>query len=41
MTQFTAIGGTPDILNYLGRHDCSNKPASVFDEDGHMRTGSK
>jgi len=41
MTQITAIGGTPDILDYIGRHECSKKPPSLFEDDGHMRTGTK
>lgn len=42
MTQVIASGGTIDIKQYIGNHECSNVPPSLFEEDGTMRsTGSK
>ena len=42
MTQLVASGGEVDIVNFIGNHECSKTPPSLFNEDGTMRgAGSK
>ena len=42
MTQIIASGGKVDVVQYVGNHECSNTPQSLFDDDGAMRsTGNK
>ena len=41
MIQIAVSGVQVDIVNYIGNHECSNFPPSMFTEDGHMRTGNK
>ena len=37
MTQIVASGGEVDIVNFIGNHDCSKTPPSLFNEDGTMK----
>ena len=37
MTQIVASGGEVDIVNFIGNHECSKTPPSLFNEDGKMR----
>ena len=37
MTQLVASGGEVDIVNFIGNHECSKTPPSLFNEDGTMR----
>ena len=37
MTQMVASGGDLDIVNLIGNHECSNTPASLFNEHGTRR----
>lgn len=37
MTQVIASGGSLDVQEYIGKHECSNYPPSLFNEDGTMR----
>ena len=41
MTQIIASGGELDIADFIGNHECSDLPPSLFQEDGNMRTGTK
>ena len=42
MTQIIASGGTVDVTQFIGNHECSSSPPSLFNNDGRMRsTGSK
>ena len=41
ITQVIASGGKVDIENFIGNHECSKTPPSLFTEDGEMRSGSK
>lgn len=41
ITQVIASGGEVDIVNFIGNHECSNTPPSLFTKDGEMRSGSK
>ena len=41
MTQIVASGGEVDVVKYIGSHECSNIPQSLFDENGKMRSGNK
>ena len=42
MTQIIAWGGTVDVTQFIGNHECSSSPPSLFDDDGRMRsTGSR
>ena len=42
MTQIMASGGRVDVVKYIGHHECSKVPPSLFDEHGFMRsTGAK
>ena len=41
MTQIIASGGKVDVTQFIGNHECSSSPPSLFDDDGRMRsTGS-
>ena len=37
MTQIVVSGGEVDIVNFIGNHECSKNPLSLFKEDGTMR----
>ncbi len=37
MTQITASGGDVDLVNFIGTHECSKQPPSLFSDDGTMR----
>ena len=37
MKQIVASGGEVDIVNFIGNHECSKTPPSLFNEDGTMR----
>ena len=41
MTQIIASGGELDLPNFIGNHECSDFPSSLFQEDSRMRTGTK
>lgn len=41
MTQIIASGGELNIVCFIGNHECSEFPPSLFQEDGSMRTGTK
>ena len=41
MTQILASGGQIDVEKYIGCHECSNVPQSLFTDDGRMRVGTK
>ena len=41
MIQIAASGGDVDIVKYIGNHECSNFPPSLFTSEGQMRTGNK
>ncbi len=41
MTQIIASGGELNIVDFIGNHECSDFPPSLFQEDGSMRTGTK
>ena len=41
MTQIVASGGDVDIVDFIGNHECSVYPPSLFHEDGTMRRGTK
>ena len=42
MTQIITSGGKVDVTQFIGNHECSSSPPSLFDDDGRMRsTGSK
>lgn len=41
MAQVVASGGEVDITNFIGNHECSQTPPSLFTEDGEMRSVSK
>ena len=41
MTQVVASGGEVDIINFIGNHECSKTPPSLFTEDSEMQSGSK
>ncbi|KAM3603902.1 uncharacterized protein V6R79_003817 [Siganus canaliculatus] len=41
MTQIIARGGELNIVDFIGNHECSEFPPSLFQEDGSMRTGTK
>lgn len=41
ITQVMASGGEVDVVNFIGNHECSKTPPSLFTEDGEMRSGSK
>lgn len=42
ITQIIASGGEVDIVNFIGNHECSKVPPSLFNEDGTMRaSGTK
>ena len=32
-----ASGGDVDVVNFIGKHECSKVPPSLFNEDGTMR----
>jgi len=34
MTQVIAGGGEIDIVNFIGKHECSKVPPSLYDDDG-------
>jgi len=38
ITQIAASGGEVDIVNFIGKHECSKRPQSLFNEDGSMRS---
>ncbi len=37
ITQINASGGDFDVVNFIGQHECSKVPPSLFNEDGTMR----
>ena len=37
MTQIFASCGEVDIMNFIGNHECSKTPPSLFNEDGTMK----
>ncbi|KAJ3589116.1 hypothetical protein NHX12_009964 [Muraenolepis orangiensis] len=41
MTQIIASVGELNIVDFIGNHECSNFPPSLFQEDGRIRTGTK
>ena len=41
MTQIIASGGELDVVDFIGNHECSEYPPSLFQDDGRMRTGTK
>ncbi|KAK1901877.1 O-methyltransferase cnsE [Dissostichus eleginoides] len=41
MTQIIASGGELNIVDFIGNHECSDLPPSLFQEDGSTRTGTK
>ena len=34
MTQIVASGGEVEVVKYIGSHECSNIPQSLFDDNG-------
>ena len=34
MTQIVASGGEAEVVKYIGSHECSNIPQSLFDDNG-------
>lgn len=40
MTQIIVSGGQLYIFDFIGKHECSNSPPSLFKEDGSMRSGT-
>ena len=41
ITQIHAGGGQMDFKDFIGKHECSDFPPSLFEEDGKMRSGKK
>ena len=41
MTQIIASGAELNIVDFIGNHECSDFPPSLFQEDGRIRTGTK
>ena len=41
ITQIHASGGQMDLKDFIGKHECSDFPPSLFEEDGKMRSGTK
>lgn len=41
MAQIIASGGELNLLAFIGNHECSDFPPSLFQEDGSMRTDTK
>ncbi|KAJ4939712.1 hypothetical protein JOQ06_029150 [Pogonophryne albipinna] len=41
MTQIIASGGELNIVDFIGNHECSDLPPSLFQEDGRMSTGTE
>ena len=41
MTQIIVSGGELNIVDFIGNHECSDFPPSLFQEDGSMRIGTK
>lgn len=41
MTQITASREDVNIVDYIGQHECSKFPPSLFQDDGSMRVGTK
>ena len=41
MTQIMASGGNIDVTQYIGMHECSSYPPSLFSEEGSMHSGNK
>jgi len=37
ITQISASGGDVDVVNFIGKHECSKVPPSLFNDDGTMR----
>ena len=41
LTQIHASGEEMELSDFIGKHECSDYPPSLFQEDGSMRSGTK